>query len=240
MKKSVSIIVVIVFGLMIFNIWVSRSLRDNLSEHRSPASLAPESAPALTAAPVVASASDVRISGPVNRRNQVIPGDDYEESVFYVGDKEIARQKIMAGVVVQQTGTIPDGKITVEDDYKGSRGEEYYKDGKKFGTARLYYENGTLRQEMVYAEGKVITKREFFNTGAIHIEEDFRDALDIPNEREVGIGKVYFSDGRTIRYEWNLTKTNKRGFKRAYNEDGQLIAESYFDSRGKMISPVKR
>ncbi len=167
----------------------------------------------------------------ITRKNFIIPGNDYEESLFFCDGKEIAKQKIVNGEILEQTGKIPDGKIQIIDPYHQSSGEEYYENGQKTGTTKLYFDNGSLMKEMIYKDGKLLKSKEYFNTGKLYIEQDFQDALNLPNEPEVGIGKIYYDDG-TLRYEWNLTKALPKGYKRAYNSAGELIMQKTYDVFG--------
>src|SRR3989338_3279563 len=51
----------------------------------------------------------------VVRRDRLSPGRDYIESIFYLEDAEVARQKIVGGKVVEMAGKIPDGKVKFVD-----------------------------------------------------------------------------------------------------------------------------
>src|SRR5437016_2073310 len=55
--------------------------------------------------------------GDVVRKNYLVPGMGFEESVFYIGDQEIAKQKIINGKIVESSGKIPDGKVKFSDEY---------------------------------------------------------------------------------------------------------------------------
>ncbi len=235
-QKTIAALAVLLGLIMLSNHFINKALRTD-SQKTEGALLAPvEKKEAVVSAPAAEppTAQTGDSAGPVVRKNRIIPGNGYEESTFYAGGQEIASQKIINGVVVEQKGRIPNGRVKVVDDYRHTQGEEYYQDGQRNGTTRSYFPNGKLRKEETYKEGKLILSKEYFSDGAPHIMIDYQDALNVPGDTEVGVGKIYYQGGK-LRYEWNLTHSLHKGFKRAYNADGQLVAEAYFDSRGKKM-----
>lgn len=236
MKKNITFLVVgLVFLVVGINIFIQQSLRETQDAPVFQQAVTGEKPPAAVAVAAATPAEPTEIrTGEIVRQNRVIPGDDYEESVFLQGGKEIARQKIVRGEVVEQIGQVPSGNVRVQDLYQQTKGEEFYKDGKRQGVARMYYEGGVLRRETTYEDGKILLVKEYFNNGAIHFTEDLRDALDIPNQKELGVGKVYYRNGM-LKYEWNLTRSNRRGFKKAYNAAGEVVMETYFDQKGQVV-----
>jgi antitoxin component YwqK of YwqJK toxin-antitoxin module len=231
-------------GLVIFfvllvgvNSFISKSVQDNAPVVRPPVPIQETEVQSQSTNPEVL--PGLTVPAGIVRRNRVIPGDEYEESTFYRDGQVIARQRIVAGEVVDQQGVIPDGKVYVMDDYQNTRGEEFYEGGKKSGRTKLYYDNGVLKKETVYVAGEVVETKEYFNTGAIHITQDRRDARQIPGEAEIGVGKVYFPDGK-VRYEWNQTRGKPQGFKKSYNGDGELVQEITLDQRGQIIEIIEK
>ena len=171
------------------------------------------------------------------RKTQLIRGGDYWESVFYQADQQIARQKISAHGVEEQEGEIPDGRVKFLDDASKTYGEEYYKNGKKYGLSKTYYASGQLMKEENYEDGKLQTGKEYYDNGSLRFEVDYQDKRDCPgNKGEVGVGKLYFKNG-VLRYEWNLTRTSRTGFKKSYNRNGELTLEAYYDEKCQLIQP---
>lgn len=176
----------------------------------------------------------ISIAQEIVRKTKLIRGSDYYEDVFYSGNQELARQKTTGQKVLEQNGEIPDGKIKFIDESEHTYGEEYYRNGKKEGLSRTYYEDGWLKMESDYREGAILNSKEYYKNGNLRFEVNYEDARDDKEDSEVGIGKLYFSDG-TLRYEWDLTKSKKIGFKKSYNQNGELVYEAYYDADGKLI-----
>ncbi len=182
---------------------------------------------------------DMAMAQEVVRKTRLVRGSDYYEDVFYSGNQELARQKTTGRKVLEQNGKIPDGNVKFIDESEHTYGEEYYEDGKRQGLARTYYEDAKPKMESYYKEGNLLKSKEFYKNGNLRFEVSYEDARDHNKEdSEVGIGKLYFSDG-TLRYEWNLTKSLKTGFKKAYNQDGKLVYEVYYDADGKSMPKDK-
>ena len=80
----------------------------------------------------------------------------------------------------------------------------------------------------------MLWKREYYNDGGIRLEVNYEDAREQTDNKERGAGRVYYRDG-TIKYEWNLTNSEKIGFKKSYNQDGELRAAFYFDEHGQPV-----
>ncbi len=174
----------------------------------------------------------------VTKKSWVVRGSDYIESVFYLGNQEIAREKTSVKGIYDQTGEIPNGKVTFSDEGNKTYGEEYYQSGKKDGEAKTFYENGQLKTEAYYKDGVLQTTKEYYNDGHLRFEGDYTDARDSKDYKEAGIGKLYFKDGK-LKYEWHFTQTDKVGFRKAYNQNGELVYEAYYDEDGKLIEEHK-
>lgn len=174
--------------------------------------------------------------GEVIRKNYLVPGMDFEESVFYIGEQEVAKQKIINGKIVEVRGNIPDGKVKLVDEYRGTYGQEFYLKGRKHGPAEIYYKDGMRKSSSQYLFGQLVTYKEFYINGAVRMEADYGDAIVFLDdlERETGAGKVYFRDG-TLKYEWNFTKNNPANYKKSYNRNGELTLELYYDKDGNLI-----
>lgn len=170
------------------------------------------------------------------KRVRVQRGGDYTEGFFYRGDEEFAREKSTAQGKIEQYGKIPDGKVILVDENNNVYGEEYYRWGKRDGASKTYCSDGTLSVESLYELGELKTQKEYYRDGKLRLEVDYRDARK--GDREVGIGKLYYRNG-VLKYEWHLTNSDARGFKKSYNTDGSLRAETYYDADGKMIKDNK-
>jgi len=170
----------------------------------------------------------------ITKKIDVVRGQDYIENIYYLGEEEIAREKETKDGIVEQTGFIPDGKIKFVNDYQKTYGEENYRFGKKHGISKSYFQDGTLHMESEYEDGQMLWSKEYFTQGHLRYEVNFKDARLEPIKNENGIGKIYHLNGR-LKYEWNVTKSRQRAYKKSYNRIGTLMYEAYFDSRGKLI-----
>ena len=135
--------------------------------------------------------------------------------------------------MVESSGEIP-GRVDFLDESKKTYGIEYYLQGKKSGPSRTYFADGRLNVEAYYQWGKLLWKREYYNDGGIRLEVNYEDAREQTDNKERGAGRVYYRDG-TIKYEWNLTNSEKIGFKKSYSQDGELRAAFYFDEYGQPV-----
>lgn len=168
------------------------------------------------------------------RKDRLSPGRDYQESVFYLQGIEVARQRIVNERIIESSGEIPDGRVDFVNESKETYGTEYYLQGKKSGPSRTYFADGRSNIEAYYQWGKLLWKREYYNGGGIRLEVNYEDAREQTDNKERGAGRVYYRDG-TIKYEWNLTNSEKIGFKKSYNQDGALRAAFYFDEYGQPV-----
>lgn len=168
------------------------------------------------------------------RKDRLSPGRDYVESVFYLDEKEIGRQKIIDEKVMESNGEIPEGRVDFVNEFKGTQGVEYYVRGQKDGPSKTYFTGGQLNAEAYYRKGKLLRKKEYYNDGGIRLEINYEDARKDIDAKETGVGKVYYREG-TLKYEWHLTNSEKIGFKKSYNQDGELRAAFYFDENGQLM-----
>lgn len=171
--------------------------------------------------------------GEVMKKSFVLRGTDRTENVFYKDGNEIARQRISPKGEIQQTGEIPDGRIKFVDEYNNTQGEENYINGKRFGESKTTYPDGKLKTEEKYQNDKLIYSKDYYRNGTLRTSYDYQDSRNMEG-KEVGVGKLYYPDG-TLKYEWNLTRSEPTGFKKSYNTDGTIRAETYFDERGNVI-----
>ena len=178
-----------------------------------------------------------RQTGEVLKKMRLAPDRTFEQGIFYQGGQEIARHRITReGDIYDQSGIIPDGKVKFINETDETYGAEIYKDGKRHGPMRAYYNDGIMKQEALYQFGKIVTSKEYFHSGALRMEMDFSDARDYGDGKDVGMGKVYFPNGR-VKYEWKLTNTDPIGYQKSYNGQGDLTGVVYFDGAGEVIPP---
>jgi antitoxin component YwqK of YwqJK toxin-antitoxin module len=190
----------------------------------------------VTPAPVVAPVQEVKKTipkGDVVRRTRVQRGSEFVENNFYINEELIASQKVYADGHIEQDNDIPDGKVKFFDEYDNTQGEEYYRKNKKHGTVHTYYSDGKLKSESQYTYGELVKNKEYYDNGTVRFEVDYSDAL-LDGGSEVGVGKLYFPNG-FLKFEWNLTRTNRGGYKRSYNQDGTLRSETKYDDHGHII-----
>lgn len=158
----------------------------------------------------------------------------YLTSIFYEGDREIARQKESGGKVYDRTGSIPDGEIVFDNLVQKTFGVEHYKGGERHGDYEEYFSNGRLKIQAGYRIGELLKKRVYFEDGALRREEDYTDALWVEGRRETGVGKIYAPSGRLV-FEWQFTSAGQGGFKRTYDFNGEIVEEEYFDAQGNVV-----
>ena len=153
---------------------------------------------------------------------------------YFTPNTIIDRLKNVNDKVVESSGEITEGRVDFFDESKKTYGIEYYVEGKKSGPSRTYFADGRSNIEAYYQWGKLLWKREYYNDGGIRLEVNYEDAREQTGNKERGVGRVYYRDG-TIKYEWNLTNSEKIGFKKSYNQDGALRAAFYFDEYGQPV-----
>lgn len=236
-NKRLWIIVVLCFGALA----AIKAINDRIGREVSVITETPRHGSATSITPAAPGAigqkSSVRRRKPgekIVRKDRLSPGRDYIESIFYLNEEEIARQKIVNDKVAESSGEITEGRVDFFDESKKTYGIEYYVEGKKSGPSRTYFADGQSNIEAYYQWGKLLWKREYYNDGNIRLEVNYEDAREQSDEKERGAGRVYYRDG-TIKYEWNLTNSEKIGFKKSYNQDGALRTVFYFDEHGQPV-----
>lgn len=147
------------------------------------------------------------------------------ESVYYSKGKKIAKEIFdKDGNIIKRTGKIPDG--IVKEYYQNGilKAEWNYKNGKLNGVSRSYYESGELETEENYKNGKQegITKW-YYESGKLKYEWNYK------NGKQVGIYKLYSESGN-IELEARYNENGKKeGVEKIYDSDGQLMAETTYE-----------
>lgn len=95
-----------------------------------------------------------------------------------------------------------------------------------------YYDNGKLKAEIPYKNGKVEgVVKEYYENGNLRIEIPFKDG------KQEGISKLYYENGNILGEK--LFKNGKvEGIAKTYSEDGNLSYENPFKN-GKLNGIVK-
>ena len=168
------------------------------------------------------------------RKTKMSPGREYNEHFFYEGDTRVARYRSKGHEVIERSGAIIEGKVKFINNDDQTYGEEFYKEGKREGKALTFFKDGRLKEVSHYNEGKLLITKQYYKDGSLRMEINYEDARPYDNDKEVGIGKVYFKNG-VLKYEWNMTNGLKRGFKKAYNEQGRVVSATFFDEFGIIV-----
>ena len=165
------------------------------------------------------------------RKTLLDPSRKFSTNIFYVDNIEISRHKVsFDGKVFNQSGEDLDGEVKFFNP-DGTYGEEIYRDNKRHGKSLTYYKNGILKSNIFYRYGKMLSHKEYYPDERIRMEVDYRDARMNVKKGENGVGKLYFKNGK-VKFEWNLTMSQSRGFKKSYNRLGKLMGEVYYDEGG--------
>ncbi len=168
---------------------------------------------------------------------------DYTESVILIEKEEVARFKIKNGKMTDLTGEIPKEKIKFVNKWQGTYGFEYYQGNKRHGAFEEYYNNGNIKEEAEYSDGRLLTQSTYFLDGGLRMEQDFTEArfmamrIAFGNLEYVGIGKIYRPDG-SVKFEWQIVDNSESNYTRVYNTQGAVIEEKHFDAQGDPITPL--
>lgn len=174
------------------------------------------------------------LTGSIRRVSHVERGGDFMEDIFFIGDNEIARQKIEKGVMIDHQGQNITGTVKFFNELDQTYGEAEYFKNLRHGLSTTYFPDGKVILEEHYREGKMVGSKEFYPFGILRFESDHSEALNCPGEKEVGVAKLYYPSGK-IKYEWNLTWRKRGGFKKTYNTDGSLRYVAWFNDKCQKI-----
>jgi len=236
MKKRLQFLIMlaafigVIFGLMKVNDWLQGEVLD--------LSKVPLEEP-VKKEPVKKAerAKPKKRTGDVIRKTRLAPERTFEWSIFYQGGEEIARQKeSKKGMVYDQTGEIPDGKVKFINETSRTYGVEYYRSNVRHGPAQTNYNDGQKKSETTYQYGRLLAFKEFFYDGTLKMEVDYSDARDFMDDRDAGDGKMYDRSG-SLKYEWHMVNSDPKGYYRSYNRQGELTGALYFDEFGHEIKP---
>ena len=231
-RGRMAIMALVVIALVVFISFISNKLQQEVTQIESDRKQVPIKA-AIVPQPST-QPPKTNLTGQVTRKTMVVRGNDMMEHWFYQDGQIIAKQHVSNAGVIDTEGTMPEGKVKFEDSYKQTFGEEFYKDGVRNGYSTTYYKTGELKERAFYSKGMLVTKTEFYTDGRPRFEVDYSDSRNLEDKTEVGVGKLYWSNG-FLKYEWNLTNRDPIGFKKSYNQDGALRHAVYFDEYNNIV-----
>lgn len=111
--------------------------------------------------------------------------------------------------------------------------EGEYKDNKKIGTWKKYYDNGNLKSELIYENNKPNGYAKFYYENGNMSEEGMWK-----NNKWVGDYKFYYENGN-LSYEWGYSESGKRtGVQKYYHENGKIMIEGEWNE-GKESGVIK-
>jgi len=224
------IIIVVIVGSIVGLIKVNKWIQGEVSEIVKTPEI--ETGESPTPVQIKETPKPKKRTGEVIRKTRLAPERTFEHSIFYQGGEEIARHKVSRkGLVYDQTGKIPNGKVKFINETNRTYGVEYYIGNMKNGPARTNYKDGQLKIEANYQFGELITRKEYYIDGVLKMEEDYSDARKFDDARETGTGKVYYRDGM-VKFEWYLVNSDPVGYHKSYNVKGKLTLAVYFDEFG--------
>ena len=90
-----------------------------------------------------------------------------------------------------------------------------YKKGEINGKEKEYHENGKLKYEGEYSNGRKLKIKEYYENGNIKCEI-------INKKDEKGKGKEYYENGK-IKYEGEYLDMKRNGKGKVYDDNGRLI-----------------
>ncbi len=104
------------------------------------------------------------------------------------------------------------------------KSETPYVNGKENGVAKLYYkENGALKFEVLYTDGKINgIGKVYYENGALKSEISYTDG------KINGIEKVYYKESGKLKSEIPYTDGKINGMDKEYDENGKIISAHYY------------
>jgi len=181
---------------------------------------------------------EIAYKGSMKNGKSVYYFQDGRKEIEYMYDDDLLEGKV--------TRWYFNGNIEYEENYRnnkldgqsrhyylgGSLAEEKnYKNGELHGDYKVYWENGAQKIAGSYFNGLYHGEWEYFNEQGIRVGEA------IFNQ---GSGKMtgYHRSGRISR-EVNYKENLKHGLEKAWNENGDITEELYYEN-GEVVTEVKR
>ena len=138
------------------------------------------------------------------------------ENVFYSDGKEVTRQIVKHGRVIQTIGKIPDGIVKEYYESGKIKAEWEYKNHSLDGVIRQYYESGGLSEESEYKNNRLDgVIRQYYESGGLFSVSNYKDG------KEEGTSMMYHENG-TLWSELNYRENQLDGISKIYDENGKL------------------
>lgn len=145
--------------------------------------------------------------------------------IYHKGGEIIAKEVFAPdGSVIDSIGLVPDGIVKEFYDNGQLKLEETYKNGKPNGVRKKYDEVGRLWAEETYVNGKL--------NGIVRVYNYFKDKVFeeeayFENDKLNGTRKTYYPNGR-ISVEENYSNARFEGPRKSYYENGQTATEEFY------------
>lgn len=156
--------------------------------------------------------------------------DNTITTIFYRGDKELARQtRDRNGTILETIGTIADGMVKEYYESGKLKEETHYKNGKREGISTWYYETGVIKGERNYKEDQLDgIIRWYYDTGSLGTEFNYK------NGKLEGLTKLYWENGN-VKADHYYANGKREGLNKQYYNSGELRF-IYLFKNGKRIS----
>jgi len=168
----------------------------------------------ITACGKIATKDDT--SGEVTVKRVANPNETIT-NIFYRGGLEIAQHiRDKNDVIIETTGTIPDGIVRAYYQSGALMEEVHYLNGLREGMSTWYYETGTVKGERTYKGDKLdgIIKW-YYTTGSLGTEFNYK------NGKLEGLTKLYWENGN-LKAEDYYENGRREGRKTLYYNSGEL------------------
>lgn len=231
MRNKIYIVILVavsILGLFIINQWITSSANSILGSSKSRQVI-----PVVDTEKINTAQNKQKSYAEVTRKTRPDPSGSFRVSIFWGDGEEIASCKNKGDEMYDVVGLIPDGKVKFYEEFQNTHGTEFYRNGKRHGLFKEFYEDDKPKREADFVDGQKMTNTVYYGDGKVRMVENYEDALRFVEDKEAGEGKVYYRDG-TLMYEWSLTNAGRGGYKRSYNQNGVLVEEKLFDHNGEM------
>lgn len=97
-----------------------------------------------------------------------------------------------------------------------------YKEGKQEGSRTLFYESGKVQVEEMYNNGRIISKKTYFDNGELESEGQYDENITMSGE-----WKYYYQNGK-MKEKVNFNNNVEDGVFVEYHENGNLKTEGTY------------
>jgi antitoxin component YwqK of YwqJK toxin-antitoxin module len=173
---------------------------------------------------------------------EILHKDTHKEYVYYLGEKEIAREAVdLDGKILLKSGRIPDGLVRQLSDDGQTQRIWNFKNNKRNGVHREYFENGKIKFEGTYRDDVLTGKFKSLNEGgAVEAEGSFDSSgftgiiysytssgiieiVETYREGELFTTREYFRSGE-LKNEWSWKDGLFHGTCRTFYENGKIAS----------------